>query len=201
MKEELIEEFISRLRSVYRFGIDKLIEWMETNGFFEAPCSAQHHLSKPSGLLEHSINVYHTMYDLAITLNSPVPVDSIIITALLHDLGKCGQFGKPGYMPNMVKDGRPTKDNPEQKYKQSETKPYLINPDLLYIPHEVRSIQIASQFIKLTEDENWAILMHNGLYGDFKYSIQGKETPLYLLLHMADMWCSRVIEKEEGVIE
>ena len=66
----------------------------------------------------------------------------------------------------------------------------------MYIDHEVRSIQIAGRYIKLTEDENWAILMHNGMYGNFKYQIQGKETPLYLLLHMADMWASRVVEKE-----
>ena len=193
------EEFLFRLNLAYRLGTDKLIDWMDANGFFEAPCSTQHHLSKPGGLLEHSINVYRTMYDLAITLGYSVPVESIIITALLHDLGKCGQFGKAGYNANMIKDGRPTKDNPEQQFKQSETKPYLTNPELLHIPHEVRSIQIASQFIELTEEENWAILMHNGLYGEFKYSIPGKETPLYLLLHMADMWCSRVIEKEDDV--
>ena len=58
-------------------------------------------------------------------------------------------------------------------------------------------MKIASQFIHLTENEEWAILMHNGLYGDFRYAIQGKETPLYLLLHHADMWASRVVEMEE----
>lgn len=62
--------------------------------------------------------------------------------------------------------------------------------------HEVRSIQIASQYINLEEDESWAILMHNGMYGTFKYQIQGKETPLYLLLHTADMWAGRVMEKK-----
>ena len=49
---------------------------------------------------------------------------------------------------------------------------------------------------KRQEEESWAILMHNGLYGAFKYQIPGKETPLYLLLHTADMWASRVLEKE-----
>jgi 23S rRNA maturation-related 3'-5' exoribonuclease YhaM len=94
----------------------------------------------------------------------------------------------------MVKDGRPTAKEPEQKYKQSDSKPFAQNPELLSVPHEVRSIQIASQFIELTEEENFAILYHNGMYGPFKYELQGKETPLYLLLHFADMWCSRVLE-------
>ena len=49
----------------------------------------------------------------------------------------------------------------------------------------------------LTEDETWAILHHNGMYGDLKYTLQGKETPLYLIIHFADMWASRVIERGE----
>jgi hypothetical protein len=30
----------------------------------------------------------------------------------------------------------------------------------------------------------------------FKYEIPGKETILYMLIHFADMWASRVIESE-----
>lgn len=189
------------LLSTKRPGMDELIEWMESNGFFTAPCSSQYHLCKEGGLAEHSLNVYGQMFAFAreTQLNDDLEwtwMNSIAITSLLHDLGKTGQFGKQSYIPNIIKDGRPTKAEPDQKYKISEAKPFTTNSDLLYIPHEVRSIQIASQYIELTEEENWAILMHNGLYGDFKYSIRGKETPLYLLLHFADMWCSRVVEKE-----
>ena len=97
----------------------------------------------------------------------------------------------------MVK-GRATKANPNPEPYQSLTIPYTSNPELMYVDHEIRSIQIISQFIDLTEEENWAILMHNGMYGPFKYEIQGKETPLYLILHMADMWASRVIEDQKG---
>jgi hypothetical protein len=53
---------------------------------------------------------------------------------------------------------------------------------------------IAERYISLTEEEEQAILYHNGLYGVFKYEISGKETPLYMLLHFSDMWASRVIE-------
>lgn len=197
MKEKIIE----LLLSINRPGMDKLIEWMESNGFFTAPCSGQHHLCRVGGLAEHSLNVYNTMIDIICNSETFRYIKesnkSIAIVSLLHDLGKVGQFGKPNYIENLVKDGRVTKAEPEQKYKISDTKPFTTNPSLLYVPHEVRSIQISSQFIELTEEENWAILMHNGLYGDFKYSIQGKETPLYLILHFADMWCSRVVEKEE----
>ena len=166
-------------------GINELLQRMEEIGYFTAPCSGGNHLAKEGGLAEHSWNVLRVMVNLADALD----VDfsrSIILTALLHDLGKCGDHGKANYTPNILKSG-----------EQSTKKPFETNKDLLYVPHEVRSIKIASEYISLTEDEEWAILMHNGLYGDFKYSIQGKETPLYLLLHTADMWASRVIEKEE----
>ena len=170
-------------------GIDGLLKHMEEIGYFTAPCSGGNHLAKEGGLAEHSWNVFKTMLSIRDALDTIddlfIQNRSIVLTALLHDLGKCGDHGKANYVPNILKSG-----------EQSEKKPYETNKDLLYIPHEVRSIKIASEYISLTEDEEWAILMHNGLYGDFKYSIQGKETPLYLLLHTADMWASRVLEVE-----
>lgn len=179
-----------------RNGMMDLLNYMHDNGFFEAPCSGTAHLAKKGGLAEHSLNVLDVASVLFHTLNCDFSMDSLIICCLLHDLGKMGQFGKPNYVPNMIKDGRPTKANPEQKYKQSEAKPFETNPDLLYVDHEVRSVAIASRFIELTEEEQQAILWHNGLYSSFKYQIPGKETPLYLILHFADLWASRVLEKE-----
>lgn len=181
------------LLSTDRQGIADLLVEMDGMGFYTAPCSTQYHLAYPGGLAEHSLNVYELMDKLSGILYPEVDKSSVIICALLHDLGKAGQFGKPNYIINMLK-GRGKNAEPYQ----STTKPYIGNPDLLYIDHEVRSVQIAGRHIELTEDENWAILMHNGMYGNFKYQIQGKETSLYLLLHMADMWASRVTEKECG---
>lgn len=190
------------LLSTRRAGMYKLIDWMENNGFFTSPCSGGNHLAKEGGLAEHSLNVFRLMNaDAACKMkveDYESNKSSIIITSLLHDLGKCGDYGKPGYVPNMIKDGRPTKAEPEQKYKQSETKPFEVNKELIPVDHEIRSVKIASKFIDLTEEEELAILWHNGLYGNFKYQIQGKETSLYLLLHFADMWASHVLEKSEG---
>lgn len=191
------DRIIRILTDTGRSGMDQLIDYMDEGGYFEAPCSGAHHLAKPEGLAEHSLNVYETMISMDVGLGAELNYHSIAICALLHDLGKMGQYGKPGYIPNMLQ-GRVTKSNPNPEPYQSEKKPYISNPDLLYIDHEVRSVAIASRFIALTEEEQQAILWHNGLYGPFKYEIQGKETPLYMLLHFADMWASRVIEREEG---
>lgn len=174
------------LRTVNRIGIDDLLAYMEDGGFFNAPCSGAHHLAKEGGLAEHSLNVLNMARRLNKALGDLFDDETIIIVALLHDLGKMGDHGKPNYVENILKSGNQSKD-----------KPYMTNKDLTYIPHEVRSVMIAERYIDLTEDEETAILWHNGLYGDFKYEIQGKETPLYMIVHFADMWASRVIEKEE----
>lgn len=187
------DKIIKLLTNTNRPGINHLIYWMRENGFFEAPCSSQYHLCKDGGLAEHSYNVFDLMDKLAGTLlgeeKHDKMIDSIIICSLLHDIGKCGQFKKPMYIENYLskkdKDGNPVR---------SEAKPYTSNPELLNVPHEVRAMSIISKYIDLTEEEQFAILYHNGMYGDLKYQINGKETPLYLLLHMADMWASRVTE-------
>ena len=151
-----------------------------------APCSGAHHLAEPGGLLEHSLNVLTLARDLARAWESTIPDESITISALLHDLGKMGDHGKPNYAENYLKDG-----------SRSSVKPYITNTDLVYIPHEVRSVLIAERYIYLSEEEERAILWHNGLYGQFRNDITGKETELYMIIHFADMWASRITEKEE----
>jgi len=183
MKDKIIELLLSTERK----GIENLVQHMEENGFFTAPCSSQFHLCKEGGLAEHSLNVVTLMFDIAENLGfKEEDKNNLIISGILHDLGKMGQFGKPQYSENYLASG-----------KRSDKKPFETNKNLLPVPHEIRSIQIASQFIELTEEENFAILMHNGMYSDLKYQLQGKETPLQMILHFADMFCSRVIEKEE----
>lgn len=200
MIKDFYEPIKDLLIKTKRSGMDKLVAHMEENGFFNAPCSTQHHLSKPGGLAEHSFNVWEIAQDISQALCYIVPSDSLTIVALLHDIGKMGQFNKPNYVPNMLK-GRATKANPNPEPYQSTSKPYISNPELMYVDHEVRALSIISKFIDLTEEEQQAILWHNGLYGPFKYEIQGKETPLYMILHWADMWASRVVEVEENKTE
>ena len=184
------------LRETERDGIENLISWMNENGYFTAPCSTHHHLCKEGGLAEHSFNVFLNMTKLCTALLGEEETKNkqaaITICSLLHDIGKCGQFGKPYYVENYLskvdKEGNPVR---------STAKPYVSNSELMNVSHDIRSALILSQFIRLTEEEQFAILYHNGLYGDLKYQISGKETPLYMLLHFADMWASRVDEVEQ----
>lgn len=179
------DTIVQLLKETKRNGIEQLIEAMEQGGFFEAPCSSDKHLCIEGGLAKHSLNVVHGMMNLNEALKADLPWDSIVICGLLHDLGKMGDHGKANYVENILKSGN-----------VSAAKPYRSNTDLIYLPHEIRSAMIAERYIELSEDEEAAILWHNGLYGQFKYDIPGKETPLYMVLHWADMWASRITETE-----
>ena len=195
-------EIIETLKKTGREGIEDLIAYMEDAGFFTAPASGGNHSFGEGGLAEHSLNVCHTAEKIGVPLLGGAKYneiqDSVIIAALLHDLGKCGDYGKQMYVANMIKDGRPTQKEPEQKYKQSEAKPWKRNPDLLPLDHATRSIKLATLFIDLTEEEEFAIRYHDGLYETANYAVKGHETQLYMILHWADMWSSRVLEGDTG---
>ena len=177
---------IEHLLATGRDNMESLIDYMDTCGFFHAPCSSQFHLAAEFGLVHHTRNVMMTAENIGYTLLGKEKYseisNSVMIAAGLHDLGKMGQFEKPLYVEKRLKDGSTGKI------------PYEQNKDLLPVDHEIRSIAIAQMFIDLTEDEQFAILYHNGLYGIGRYSLQGKETPLYMLIHWADMWASRYLE-------
>lgn len=174
------------LRSTDREGIEDLLEYMDANGYYSAPCSTKYHLCVAGGLAEHSYNVWCAMALLknafANSLPKNIGTDSLIIVTLLHDLGKMGNFDKPLYTDNVLKSG-----------KVSEAEPFKHNPDALNIPHSINSVLIASNFIKLTEEETHAIIYHNGKYDKLGYELKD-ETPLMLMLHFCDMWVSRFIE-------
>ena len=187
MKDKIIE----LLRSTGRDGIENLINYMSETDFFTAPCSTQHHLCKVGGLAEHSLNVYKLMWDIFhqshyMCSSSELNFANIIIVSLLHDLGKSTYKGRSTYEPNYLASG-----------KISDKKPYEVNKTS-YFTHELKSILIAKQFIELTDDEEFVIYYHNGLYEVSGREIQGKERPLQQLLHFADMWCSRFIETKEA---
>lgn len=177
------------LKKTKREGVEELLAYMDEIGFFTAPCSTRYHLAHEGGLAEHSVNVLNSAEKLSVALYGAKNIteeirSSIIICSLLHDLGKCGDYGKPMYVDKILKSGK------------KGVQPYDTNKDLTSVPHAIRSVKLATLFIDLTEDEEWAILTHDGLYDFMKYQIPGHETPLSLILHWADMWASHVLEIE-----
>jgi 23S rRNA maturation-related 3'-5' exoribonuclease YhaM len=182
---------VDRLLATKREGMEDLVKYMDEIGFFHAPCSGGNHLCCEFGLVQHTRNVMMCAENIGYALLGKEKYeeirDSVTIAAALHDLGKCGDHGKALYVPNILKSG-----------EQSKAKPYERNKELCNIPHSVRSIKLATLFIDLTDDEEWAIYAHDGLYDHAKYIIPGHETPLFMILHWADMWSSHYIETKKS---
>lgn len=185
------EEFENLLGLADRDDKEVLLANLEIMGFFNAPCSGGNHLCEYGGLVEHSVNVCKLALSIAFAVGYKNQ-DSVIVAALLHDVGKCGDYGKQNYIENYIKG------KGKDELIQSTAKPFVTNKDLLYIPHEVRSIAIVRQFFTLTEEEEHAIYYHNGKYTHTGYDL--KETPLQMIIHFSDLYCSRTEDKEsEGL--
>jgi len=188
LKEKIqrnIEKFHANVGHIDRNGIYELSNYLELNGFFCAPCSGQHHCNWAGGLLEHSLNVMDKAVALyyafdAVKLN----LQSVMFASLFHDVGKIGTYGKPYYVDNVLKDG-----------KISAAKPYEHNKEIVECDHSVVSLHILSKFVPMTEEERQAIVYHNMLYIPSGRDVSGKEHPLTMIVHFADLWCSRVTDK------
>lgn len=160
---------------------EKETEWLR------APASTKFHLCREFGLLEHSCNVAETMLKIKAVLAPEISDESCVIVALLHDLGKAGMPGNPQYVVN-----EPTER--QRKYGYPASTPYRFNNDLTYLSVPVRSLYLALQYIKLTEEEAQAIVYHDGQYVEDNRSVATNEKPLTLLLQYADNWSGFVIE-------
>ncbi len=152
-----------------------------------APASTRFHLSKEHGLLIHSVGVTLNALGIKGMLAGDITDESVIITALFHDLGKIGYPGKPYYLPN---------DNQWEVEKRGMR--YKINPDIVTMNLAVRSLYLITQHVPLTEFEAQAIVAHDGVYptygGVTNLEYFHNECRLQMILHFADKWTAAVIE-------
>lgn len=177
------EQFIELLKSTNREGIEKLIEFLEKTDFFEAPASTRFHGDYKGGLLEHSMKVYEIFKEKVknASIEMNVPNDTIIISALLHDICKAN-FYKVDYR------------NAKNELGVWEKVPYYTVDDQIPYGHGEKSVMMISEYIKLTPEEKYAIRWHMGftepkeVYSTI--SAAYKKYPLALLLFEADLEAS-----------
>lgn len=201
MKDQFIEIY---QQNITRPGADKLLAWMETTDFFEAPASTRFHLSRPGGLVEHSIHVYYRLRDLFVEERqrkenfafielSKEEEETIAVCALLHDICKANFYAVE--MRN--------RKNEQGRWEQY---PFYIVDDQLPYGHGEKSVYVISGFMKLTREEAMAIRWHMG-FSDNEFKAGGfavgnafEKFPLALLTHMADLQATYLDEAEsEGV--
>ena len=183
-------EKLKGLVSERKAEFDSLMDFVENEtAYLTAPASSRFHLSREEGLLEHSVNVCENLLKLREALAPEISVESCVVTALLHDLGKAGMPGRPMYIPN-----QPTAK--QKQYGFGPSVPYHTTDKLTYLSVPVRSLYLIGQRFPLTEEEAQAIVYHDGQYVDDNKSVATRECPLLLLLHYADNWSCFVTEKK-----
>ena len=163
-------KIIELLESTKREGMDKLICKLKSTDFFTAPASINYHLNRPGGLAQHSINVCETLRLLSEKIHT-IPIDSIIIASLLHDVCKIGMYiaTNTGYIYN--------KNQPKG--------------------HGALSVKRVSFFIELSPLEEKMIRWHMNKYEEgFEKSetVLKKAFPEVFLIYFADHMSSLFLE-------
>ncbi len=174
------EEFEKLLKETNREGIDKLLEFLEKSDFYKAPASTKFHGCKECGLLEHSMKVYEILKQKVehCSIDLKVSDDTVKIVALLHDICKTN-FYKIDYR------------NAKNALGVWEKVPYYTVDDTIPYGHGEKSVMMVSEYIKLSNEEKYAIRWHMG-YTEPKelYPTIGaaySKYPLALLMHEADL--------------
>ena len=187
---DTINTLVQSLKNVeLKEAIDNLFS-LYGERFFAAPASTklEFHNCFPGGLAEHSLRVYAILKDLAETYGKEIDPDSLIVTALLHDLGKMGNETEPFYK--------------RKNSKWHETKLglfYEINKDLLYLDHAHLSLYMLQKHnVPLSQEEFQAIITHDGPYIPGYESYKFKTCGLADLLHQADLIATKM-EKQNWI--
>ena len=179
--EALLSHVVNRREAVETF--DRFLR-TET-AWLTSPASTRFHLAEDGGLLRHSVNVAQTLLKLRETLAPDLSVESCVIVAVFHDLGKIGMPGKPYYLPN-----------PSEWHVRNRGIRYIVNEDIVHMDIATRSLFLIAQHLPLSDNEAQAVRYHDGQYIVENQSVAHQETRLTRLLQYADNWAGGVIEGE-----
>ena len=174
------EQFKELLKSTNREGIEEIIKWLDESDFKFAPASTQYHNSFKGGLLTHSLDVYYHMYDFSNLIEFfDLPKDTIIITALLHDVCKIDTYDT-SYRNVKNEEGQWTKV------------PYFTVNEAIPYGHGEKSVMLLQyKGLKLNLIEIMMIRNHMSAFRDNQYlndvSHRFSKCPQSLILHFADM--------------
>lgn len=204
IQEERIEEFTSLLMRVKRKGMDKLFDFIQKSDFYTAPASTRYHSCHEGGLLEHSLNVYRCLMekrnsDTWKNILMPMPEESLILIALLHDLCKTYMYAVEYKNKKEYSDHGEKMDN-NGRYDWVSVPGYVVEDKIPY-GHGEKSVMMIEEFIKLTLQERYAIRWHMG-FTEPKENLNAlgaaiRKYPIILAIHQADLEATYLLEKEE----
>ena len=189
-KQKFIEYYQA---NIHREGADRLLEWLQTTDFFTAPASTRYHCACPSGLVQHSVNVYEVMMEKHFDPETD-SAESFALCALLHDVCKA-QFYKIS-----------TRNVKNEKTGQWEKVPSYSVEDLFPYGHGEKSVFLIERFMKLKVEEAVAIRWHMGGFDDaakggcFAISEAYDKYPLAVKLHIADLKATYLMEHRTSAV-
>ena len=189
-KQKFIEYYQA---NIHREGADRLLEWLQTTDFFTAPASTRYHCACPSGLVQHSVNVYEVMMEKHFDPETD-SAESFALCALLHDVCKA-QFYKIS-----------TRNVKKEKTGQWEKVPYYTIEDAFPYGHGEKSVFLIERFVRLKPAEATAIRWHMGGFddaargGNFSISVAYDKYPIAVKLHLADLEATYLREKETSAV-
>ena len=186
-KERFIEIYT---RNIFRDGADKLLEaLLKTTDFFDAPASANHHLSEAGGLCKHSVNVFMRLLQINHAFKGDYSMETLAIVALLHDLCKFGCY-------KVEMRNRKNEHGEWEKYPA-----YTFKEDFCYGSHGAKSVYLIERYMKLTAKEAVAINCHMSAFdrtpNDWSIGNAFEQFPLALYLGWADQAASFIDEKKD----
>lgn len=191
------EDFKLIYGAIKRPGADKLLAWLENNGFFEAPASAGHHGNRPGGLAVHSINVWRRLREITVRDMmggghgdlEPEEEETVAVMGLLHDVCKLDMYHR---------ETKRRRNKETGKWEDYQGYSYR---DPFPLGHGEKSVFLIMRNMALTEEEALAIRWHMGAYdyaakgGDKALDAAMDVTPWVWRLHEADMCASRIDER------
>ena len=187
------KEFVAIFKEhIHRDGADKLLEYLmsERSDFFTAPASTKFHGDYDMGLVTHSVNVYHCLKDYLARArclseyNMNCSDETIALVALLHDVCKINCYHK--YLRNVK--------NEEGLWEQVAAFNF---EDPEPFGHGEKSVFLISKFLRLTNEEAYAIRYHMGFSEEGSGRNAGRafeKYPLALALNVADMEASYYVD-------
>lgn len=184
------EIFKNLLLSTKRNGIENIVKWLDESDFKFAPASTQYHNCIRGGLLAHSLQVYYHMYDFNNLIQFfDLQNDTIIITALLHDVCKIDTYNT---------SYRNTKNEEGQWVKV----PYFTVDEKLPFGHGEKSVYLLLKHgLETTMIEDMMIRSHMGSFRDNQYlndvSHRFSKCPQSIVLHFADMLSTYTTESPD----
>lgn len=149
------------LRQTGRKGIEGILKTMEDRRFFSVPASIRYQNPEAGGLARHSLMVCQEALALweASPRKSEIRRESVILTALLHDLCKTDVYHEDASSRTGFDKHRPS----------------------FPVGHGERSIMLALMSgLEMTEEECVAIRWHMGCHEIIKIDSKGRDTEEYL---------------------